>query len=541
MISRAVAEAVLRDVIAACDPATRVREALGDPAVAARLAGRRRIGIAIGKAALAMARGAGEVAEGVAVVPRGAGEVAERGAVVSRGADAGSGEVDVASRVADEELPPGWRLLEGSHPVPDEGSVAAGAAVLDLVRCARDTDVVLALLSGGASALAEQPVVPLDELVATIRAVMAAGAPIDEINAVRSALSAIKAGQLALASAAPVITLAVSDVIGDPLAVIGSGPTIGPWLASPGGAVDDGSADRRARARAVLARLGLPAPPVLAADLPARTVVRSDHAAVIAPMASAGRAALGALAARGIAATLIEAPIAGDVEDVAGMLARAPAGGEAAGAIVEAAIAGDVEDVAGMLARTPGGGGAAGAIVEAAIAGEVENVAGKLASAPARGGVAGVIVEAVSAGEVEDVARRAGSASEVEDVARRAGSAQGVALVAWGEPTLRLPAQHGVGGRAQQLALVLARWLRGTERSALVVGTDGVDGPPPPDRPAPAGAWVDGTTWDAIAAAGCDPAAALAACDAGTALAAVGALVVIGPSGINHADLVILG
>ncbi|MGH2899112.1 MAG: MOFRL family protein, partial [Solirubrobacteraceae bacterium] len=65
--------------------------------------------------------------------------------------------------------------------------------------------------------------------------------------------------------------------------------------------------------------------------------------------------------------------------------------------------------------------------------------------------------------------------------------------------------------------------------------------PPPPGRPSPAGAWVDGATWEAIAAAGLDPTAALAACDAGTALAAVGALVVTGPSGINHADLVILG
>jgi hydroxypyruvate reductase len=106
---------------------------------------------------------------------------------------------------------------------------------------------------------------------------------------------------------------------------------------------------------------------------------------------------------------------------------------------------------------------------------------------------------------------------------------------------LRLPRRHGIGGRAQQLALVLARRLRGSERSALVVGTDGIDGPPPPDRPAPAGAWIDGATWDAIVAAGIDPAAALAVCDAGTALAAAGSLVVTGPSGINHADLVLLG
>ena len=203
MIDRALAEAVLREAIAACDPAARVRDALAAPDVRARLAGRRRIAFAIGKAALAMARGAGEVAAGIAVVPRG-----------------GAGA-----------LPAGWQAIEASHPVPDRGSAAAGRAVQALVKTAAAGDVVLALISGGASALVEVPLVPLDELVATIRGVMAAGAAIDEINAVRGALSAIKAGQLALASAAPVVTLAVSDVIGDPLGVIGSGPTVGPWLA----------------------------------------------------------------------------------------------------------------------------------------------------------------------------------------------------------------------------------------------------------------------------------------------------------------------
>src|SRR5512147_1358501 len=154
MIGRALAEAVVRDVIAACDPATRVRDALGDPEVAARLAGRRRFAFAIGKAALAMARGAGEVVEGIAVVPGGAGG----------------------------DLPRGWRLLEAAHPEPDERSVAAGLALQAFVRTPQPTDVILALMSGGASALVEVPVVALDELVATIRGVMAAGAAIDEIN-----------------------------------------------------------------------------------------------------------------------------------------------------------------------------------------------------------------------------------------------------------------------------------------------------------------------------------------------------------------------
>ena len=430
MIGRALAEAVMRDVIAACDPAARVRAVLGDPEVAARLSGRRRFAFAVGKAALEMARGAGEVAAGIAVVPAGAGG----------------------------ELQRGWRLFEAAHPVPDERSVAAGLALQAFVQSPQPTDVILALISGGASALAEVPIGALDELVATIRGVMAAGAAIDEINTVRGALSAIKSGQLALSASAPIVTLAVSDVIGDSLAVIGSGPTIGPWLASPGVAVEAGAAARRVRARAILERHGVAVPPVLAAESPpwsvtpsitplvARSVSSSgacsDHAAVIAPMSSAAHAAVQALASRGVAVTLLEAPIAGDVEAVARTL--------------------------------------------------------------------------VAHGEA-------------------------MSFVAWGEPTLRVPADHGTGGRAQQLALVLARWLRGTARSALVVGTDGIDGPPPADRPAPAGAWVDGTTWDAIAATGCDPAAALAACDAGTALAAAGALIVTGPSGINHADLVIIG
>src|SRR5213078_3966965 len=208
-----------------------------------------------------------------------------------------------------------------THPVPDDRSVAAGEALRALVRCAGDGDVVLALLSGGASALAELPVTRLDELVATVRQVMAAGAPIDEINAVRGALSQIKAGRLALASAAPVVTLAVSDVIGDSLAVIGSGPTVGPWLASPGIAVDDGAAATWQRARAVLQRLGIAEPAALAVEPPHRQVTRTDQAAVIAPMASAAHAAVRSLTARGLTPHLIEAPMAGDVSEVADRLA----------------------------------------------------------------------------------------------------------------------------------------------------------------------------------------------------------------------------
>ena len=106
---------------------------------------------------------------------------------------------------------------------------------------------------------------------------------------------------------------------------------------------------------------------------------------------------------------------------------------------------------------------------------------------------------------------------------------------------MQVPANHGEGGRAQQLALELARQLRGVSRAAFVVGSDGSDGPAPASRPTPAGAYVDGATWDAIANANIDPSAALERRDAGTALAAIGALVVTGPTGVNHADVVVIG
>jgi hydroxypyruvate reductase len=108
-------------------------------------------------------------------------------------------------------------------------------------------------------------------------------------------------------------------------------------------------------------------------------------------------------------------------------------------------------------------------------------------------------------------------------------------LVAGGEPTVVLPAEPGEGGRAQQLALLLARALRGRgDLTVLCAGSDGVDG----NSPA-AGAVVDGRTWDAIAGCGLDPAAHLATCDAGPALAAARARIETGPTGVNHADLVL--
>jgi hydroxypyruvate reductase len=120
------------------------------------------------------------------------------------------------------------RIVEAGHPVPDARGEAAGRAILERVRGAGKDDVVFVLISGGGSALTPSPTPPitLEEKRAVTRLLLAAGANITELNAVRKHLSLFKGGQLARAAApARVITLVLSDVIGDPLDVIASGPT----------------------------------------------------------------------------------------------------------------------------------------------------------------------------------------------------------------------------------------------------------------------------------------------------------------------------
>ena len=120
------------------------------------------------------------------------------------------------------------QLVEGGHPIPDERGRAAAEEIVRLARGAGADDLVLCLISGGGSALAPLPVagVSLGEKQAVTRLLLEAGATINELNAVRKHLSALKGGQLARAACpAPVVALLLSDVIGDPLDVIASGPT----------------------------------------------------------------------------------------------------------------------------------------------------------------------------------------------------------------------------------------------------------------------------------------------------------------------------
>ena len=141
-------------------------------------------------------------------------------------------------------------LVHSGHPVPDAASLSAGERLIGLAQSAGPDDLVLVLLSGGASALASVPGpgLTLGEKQRVIEALLKSGAAIAEINCVRRHLSRIKGGRLTLAAApAALVTLAISDVVGNAPEAIGSGPTVP-------------DSTTMADAKAVLARYGIAAP-----------------------------------------------------------------------------------------------------------------------------------------------------------------------------------------------------------------------------------------------------------------------------------------
>lgn len=210
---RAWLEARLRAGLSAVEGGAVVRRALGPEAARGVLPGAtlaedaKVVVLAIGKAAVAMAGAACDVLDGRV-----------RGGLIVTG-----------ERYA-ERAPGPLRLLFGGHPVPDERSARAGAAALAVARDTRPGDHLLVLLSGGATALSScpPPGLSIADLAATTEALLACGADIEETNCVRKHLSAIAGGGLVRASAATrVHLLAISDVRGDRLDVIGSGPCSG--------------------------------------------------------------------------------------------------------------------------------------------------------------------------------------------------------------------------------------------------------------------------------------------------------------------------
>lgn len=128
-------------------------------------------------------------------------------------------------------VPDSWSsslpIYLGNHPVPGDESIAATAVILQTLKQTTANDLVLCLISGGASALFTKPRLPLADWQKLNAALLASGCPIQAVNMVRRQLDAVKAGGLAqFAAPAKVMSLILSDVVGNDLAAIGSGPTV---------------------------------------------------------------------------------------------------------------------------------------------------------------------------------------------------------------------------------------------------------------------------------------------------------------------------
>ena len=126
------------------------------------------------------------------------------------------------------DLPTNVEWIESSHPFPDSRSERAGHRAIAVAESAHSGDVLVILLSGGASALMAAPIegITLADKIATTRLMMESGADIHALNTVRRHLSKVKGGRLAAACVGTTITLALSDVVGDDLNAIGSGPGV---------------------------------------------------------------------------------------------------------------------------------------------------------------------------------------------------------------------------------------------------------------------------------------------------------------------------
>ncbi|MCK5635830.1 MAG: glycerate kinase [Thermoplasmatales archaeon] len=113
----------------------------------------------------------------------------------------------------------------GSHPIPDEKSIEGTEKILEIVEKCEENDLLIVLISGGGSALLEKPRVRINDLQKTTDLLLKSGANINEINTIRKHLSFVKGGQLAASAKCMIISFIVSDIIGDPMEFIASGPT----------------------------------------------------------------------------------------------------------------------------------------------------------------------------------------------------------------------------------------------------------------------------------------------------------------------------
>jgi hydroxypyruvate reductase len=294
-------QALREAALAAADPAAAVRRCLVFRDGDLRLAGRRiRVRgrlflIAMGKAAVPMTKAALE-------------QVGDR---LEAGIAAGPA-------AALFELPRSIETFAGGHPLPNEQSLAAGEWLAGLLSSVGEHDLVLALISGGGSAMLELPApgVTLADLQKVNLGLLRSGFPISDVNVVRGALSRLKIGGLArMAAPARVAALVISDVPGDELAAVASGPTV---LAP----------DPRRRARTILERAGLwpsmsdAVHSALSAPRPGREGLAQPLTLLVASNRGAVRAAARAARTLGFDVHRMDRPLRGEAGRVGERLAR---------------------------------------------------------------------------------------------------------------------------------------------------------------------------------------------------------------------------
>ena len=197
LLMREHADIIIKEAIAAVQPDAAVQKALTGKQFPGRV-----LLVAAGKAAWQMAKAASDFL----------GDRIEAGVVVTK-------YDHVMGPIAN------FDCYEAGHPVPDENSFRGTQAALDLVDDLTADDTVLFLLSGGGSALFEKPLIPAEELQDITNQLLASGADIVEINTIRKRLSAVKGGRFArICAPARVEAVVLSDILGDPLDMIASGP-----------------------------------------------------------------------------------------------------------------------------------------------------------------------------------------------------------------------------------------------------------------------------------------------------------------------------
>jgi hydroxypyruvate reductase len=208
-------------------------------------------------------------------------------------------------------------ILEASHPVPDAASLDAAQQILATVNNLVEGDVVISLISGGGSALLSMPApgVSAEDKQAVNKILLRCGASIDEINCIRSNLSAVKGGRLALAAfPATIINLVISDIPGDVAALVASGPTI--W---------DKNLFSKERALRIIQKYNMDLPPAVRAHMERETIEENKfhqlkiETHVIATPFMALKSAAAAAEKMGLRSIILSSRIEGDAAEIAKM------------------------------------------------------------------------------------------------------------------------------------------------------------------------------------------------------------------------------